>query len=222
MPAHEQGVIDAFNQFLRKRAIAQGRKFHSFSLDGQDRDAGADYLLCDGTRFALVEFKYEVADIHSEAKKPRRMQLCLDLEREVQIRELHDKAHFLCWKEKPSGHLKLNIYRLEVCNKRLVTEVVAAALVAEAPDVSRRVAASGFADQFLSGSTDRSLSIDEFERYLQWLLQGPSAGRRASLELLALNPDLDECAVLTFPSVRAAHTWLKGRPQFPEAIAPEA
>ena len=221
MPAHEQGVIDAFNQYVRKRALAQGRSYHSFSLDGQDRDAGADYLLCDGTRFALVEFKDEIADIRSEAKKPRRMHLCIELEREADMREYHDKAHFLCWKEKLSG-LKLNIYRLEVCNKRLATDVVAAALVAEAPDVSRRIAAHNFADQFLSGSTDRSLSIDEFERYLQWLLQGPSAGSTASLELLALNPDLDECAVLMFPSIRAAHTWLQDLPQLPEAIAPEA
>jgi hypothetical protein len=220
MRRHEQSVIDAFNQFLGEKARTKGSSFHSFSLDGQDRIAGADYLLSNGTRFSLIEFKYEEADIHAEAKKPRRLNLCLKLERDDDMRALHDKAHFLCWKDKRSKHLKLNIFRHEACNKTIFTSSSAADLTSEAPDDSRRVLVSAFAEQFLLKSADVSLCIDKFERYLQWLLQGPSEGRNSSLELLALNPDQDECAVLMFRSVRAAHKWLQGRPPSREASEP--
>lgn len=205
MSAHEQAVIDAFNSFVRAKALEAGKGYHEFALDGQDRDAGADYLISDKTRFALIEFKYQEASIAGEARKVRRKTLCQLLEREVELRKLHDNCHFICWSNSSHG-IDLNIYRHEVCNSQIFGPT--AALRSPLPHTATRVAAERFASEFLSQSS-RSLTVAEFEGYLNWLLTKASVSTLKSVELLARDHTSESCAVITFPNVRAAFDWLQ-------------
>ena len=90
---HEQAVADSFNKYTQQSAISLGCKFHSFALDGQDRNAGAEYLLTDSDQFCLIAFKYSDTDLVSENKKPKRLKLCKALENEPSYRRLHDRCH---------------------------------------------------------------------------------------------------------------------------------
>ena len=49
--SHEQSLADEFNGFLIARAQQAGRTVTAHSLDGDDRDVGADYVLSDKNRF---------------------------------------------------------------------------------------------------------------------------------------------------------------------------
>jgi hypothetical protein len=213
---HEQSVADEFNKFLRKRAELLGQHVHSFSLDGQDRDAGADYLLTDASRFALVEFKSSATDLMSEKLKDRRLRLCQELEHRHDMRSLHDLCHFIAWSSGEPLSVQLNIYRHEICNRLVFGSTCG--LSENSPNALGRASAGSFATEFLMDTHSRSLSLQEFETYLAWLLTETSGSARSTLELLISSPDLNDLTMFRFSSVAAAQTWLQTH--FPPAPAP--
>ncbi len=170
---------------------------------------GGDYLLTDQSRFALIEFKFSQREIGNEAKKPRRLRLCQELENNREMKDLHDHGHFIAWAERPQFLGRCNIYRHEVCNRAVFGSDCG--LQASSPQDSERVFASEFADQFFASSGSRSLSLEEFERYLAWVLRSPSGSTRQSLELLTYDEHSDECLMVVLPSVRDAYNWMQSR-----------
>jgi hypothetical protein len=206
MAKHEQSVADEFNNFLQEQAKKLGATFHPFSLDGQDRDAGADYLITKSSRFALIEFKYEISDINKEKKKKRRLNLCKQLEIDPKMRLLHDKCHFIACLQSPDLKLIANIYRLEVCNASIFGK--GHNLSMSSPRESNRISAEKFADEFFNNSNSRNISLQEFEIYLAWLLQNTSSSSQSSLELACRDPKANTFSFVTFASVRAANDWL--------------
>jgi hypothetical protein len=208
MAANEQAVIDAFNSFLIEKARSLGRHCESLALGGQDRYAGADYLLTSSTRLALIEFKYQQADLASEARKSRRERLCRLLEENRVMREYHDSCHFICWSNSTTGLIDLGVYRQEVCPRLLHGANASRGSGALQP--ANRLRADEFVDQFLSVES-RSLGIDEFESYLSWVMSETSKSPVSTLELLVRNRDVSSCAVIRFSSVREAYQWLGSR-----------
>lgn len=204
---HEQSFADAFNAFMRRKATEHGCRFHSFSVDGQDRDAGADYLLTDSDRFALVEFKYSSDDLISEKHKPRRLTLCRGLALNGDMRSLHDRCHFISWAEGPSLSVKTNIYRHEICNRRVFGDSCGLSEISSCSVT--RASAGVFATEFFSAPNPRSLSLEEFETYLAWLLTETSASTRSTLELIAHNPDSNDLALIRLGSIAQAQTWVR-------------
>lgn len=212
MAKHEQAVIDSFNKFFERQAVANGRKVRSFSLDGQDALAGADYILTDQSRFALIEFKYTQAEIIAESKKDKRLQLCTKLEHQTDMKVLHDQCHFIAWSETPQMKAQCNIYRLEVCNQQIFG--AACGLPTQSPSSSNRIYAKQFTTEFFSGMPPRSLSLSEFESYVAWLLQVASGSSKRSFELLTYDENSDECAMIKLSSISAAYDWMqKQQPQ---------
>lgn len=219
MLKHERAVIDSFNSFFRRRATELGRQIRSFSLDGQDALVGADYLLTDQSRFALVEFKFSQLEIDDEARKDRRLRLCIELESNREMRALHDQCHFIAWAEKPVLKARCNIYRHEVCNRSVFG--AKCGLRAVAPQDNLRTSAIDFTSQFFAGTPSRSLGLDEFELYLTWALSGPGGSTRQSLELLAYDENENECAMVILPSIRAAYDWMQQRRPSPSPPRPK-
>ena len=206
MAKHEQSVADEFNDFLREQAKKLGVIFHPFSLDGQDRDAGADYLITKSSRFALIEFKYKISDINKENKKERRLNLCKELEIDSKMTGLHDKCHFIACLQSPDLKFIANIYRFEVCNDSIFGK--RHNLKMSSPRESNRISAEKFADEFFNKSNLRNISLQEFEIYLAWLLQNTSSSSQSSLELACRDPKANTFSFITFSSVRAANDWL--------------
>lgn len=204
---HEQSIADEFNGFMRDRASMLGYRIHSFSLDGQDRDAGADYVLSDSSRFALVEFKYQQANLISERHKPRRLSLCQGLAARRDMRAYHDNCHFVAWAELPAMTMQMNVYRKEICNCRVFGD--ASGLRDEGADIGGRVRARIFVDEFFDAEYGRSLSIDEFNDYLGWLMTETSGATRSTLELIARDPHADDLVLVRLPSITSAHEWLQ-------------
>lgn len=213
---HEQSVADAFNEYMRERAKQLGRRVHSFSLDGQDRDAGADYLLTDANRFALVEFKYSEGNLVSEKHKSRRLSLCRGLEQRMDMRSLHDLCHFIAWTSGQPLAVKVNIYRHEICNRSVFGSDCG--LNQSSPDATGRAGAGSFATEFLTAANSRSLSFREFEIYLAWLLADTSASTSSTLELLTRNSNLNDLTMVRLNSIAEAQAWLQAHS--PPAPAP--
>lgn len=212
---HEQSLADAFNGYMRETAKRLGRRVHSFSLDGQDRDAGADYLLTDANRFALVEFKFSEGSLVSEKHKPRRLSLCRGLEERADMRALHDLCHFIAWTSGQSLAVQINIYRHEICNRSVFGPTCG--LNEGSPSATGRAGAGAFATEFLTTINSRSLALQEFESYLAWLLTDTSASTNSTLELLTRNPAVNDLAMIRFRSIAEAQSWL--RENFPPAPA---
>jgi hypothetical protein len=209
MRNHEQGVADKFNAFLRRAGERQGIAVHDFSLGGQDRDAGADYLLSDASRFALVEFKFREADIRDEVDKPRRRALCQSLPRRPDMEQRHDRCHFIVWSDPHRQRIIANIYRKEVCNCRIFGH--AAKLEDLEAEVASRTVAEQFAQEFLDpGLSLRSLDLLNFEAYLKWLMQDVSGASASTLELLASDPSRpNELVLVILQSVGEAYQWMQ-------------
>lgn len=217
MAKHEQAVIDGFNKYFERQAAALYRTVRSFSLGGQDALAGADYILTDQSRFALVEFKYTQAEIIEESKKDRRLRLCTQIEDQPTMRALHDQCHFIAWAKTPLMQVELNIYRFEVCNRRIFGNVPG--LRAQSPDYGNRVQAKEFATEFLSEMGQRSLSLPEFESYVAWLLRVVSGSPKSSFELLTYDDTSDQCAMVKLSSIREAYEWMQ-RQQLQDGLSP--
>jgi hypothetical protein len=204
---HEQSFADEFNAFMRSKALQYGCGFHSFSLDGQDRDAGADYLITDSNRFAIVEFKYTQNDLVSEKHKLRRLTLCRELQNRVDMRAYHDACHFVSWTESSSGQVRTNIYRHEICTQRVFGRE--SGLSAQEPIGNTWVSAATFARDFFRQGGGRSLSLAEFEGYIAWVLTETSASTTSTLELMAHNPNSNDLVLVRLNSIAQAQEWVR-------------
>ena len=207
MANHEQAVVDSFNLFIRKKAEKLGNGFRAFSLDGQDALAGADYILSDTLQFSLVEFKFTERQINDEKNKDKRLKLCEALENNPEMRRLHDKSHFIAWMDRLSRIVNCNIYRLEVCNQSVFGPYCV--LTSKKKSIDKRVGAKQFAEEFFSHELTRSLSLQEFEVYLKWILEIGDQKSSGTLELLTLDEKTDECQLRPFRSVRMAYDWMQ-------------
>jgi hypothetical protein len=204
---HEQSCADAFNAFMRDNAPTYNCRFHSFSLDGQDRDAGADYVLTDADRFAIVEFKYTQDALVSERHKPKRLNLCQHLLNRNDMRVLHDKCHFISWAEAPLLTVMINIYRHEICTQAVFGH--SCGLSAQVPTVTTRTQTGSFAQGFFSSNSSRSLSLADFEVYIAWVLTKTSTSTKSTLELIAYNPQSYNLALVRLTSIAEAQTWVQ-------------
>jgi hypothetical protein len=203
--SHEQAVADSFNRLLRRYAQTEGVAFREFALDGQDRDAGADYLITDTSRFSLVEFKYSQRQIFDESKKPRRVNLCRLLEDLEIMRSLHDQCHFISYMNDVIKKMNINIYRKEVCNHRVMGRLCAVS--DESPDEVSRLPINRFCQNFWDPTAGVGLDVDEFEAYLHWLMTEASSSSTSTLELLAVDDTDETGGLIEFSSVREAYNW---------------
>lgn len=216
---HEQELANIFRTYMVSQSIDKGYKFHTFSLGGQDRDAGADYLLTDSDRFTLIEFKYSDKDLISENKKTRRLTLCQKLPTRPDMESLHDKCHFITYSDSVNGFIQTNIYRKQICNTSIFGKN--SGLKNQHPDISTRCDADSFSNGFFNNQSTNSLSLDEFETYLSWLLTEASGSDKTTLELLVKNPDSKELGIKRLGSIREAQQWVQDnsfkpqRPQWP-------
>jgi hypothetical protein len=213
MLSHEQSLADRFNAFMQNQGKDRGIDVHAFSLDGQDRDAGADYVLMDTTRFALVEFKYSEANLVSEAHKPRRLVLCKQLALQSNMRALHDRCHFVAWTEPPSSNVRVNVYRHEICTTRVFNQSFG--FPADDPLLAK-LDAGTFAERFLGQSTSNTLTYSEFESYVAWLLTETSGSKKSTIELVASNVDANELSLIRLSSLAEAHSWLQSHRRSPK------
>lgn len=217
MASHEQSFADEFNKFMRERALARGRQVYAFSLDGQDRDVGADYVLTDANRFAMVEFKYTASNLISESHKPRRLKLCQELTRAPEMRILHDRCHFIAWTQPPQFAVRLNVYRQEICTARVFGSEFDAA---SATNVDSQINATRFADDFLGGSEDNHLSLTDFDTYVQWVLTHTSGATKSNLELVTSDVVSGDLLLIRLNSLADAKVWLdQHRPSPPAALS---
>lgn len=207
MRKHEQSLADRFNNYLTRKASLKGVAVEAFSLDGQDSLVGADYVLADSHRFALVEFKYTQHDLVSEAHKPRRLTLCYGLQIYPDMRELHDQCHFVVWSDHPTRECKVNIYRLEVCNRRVFGEECG--LPEAEGNIATRIDADQFSNDFLDPFGIRSLSLDDFETYLTWVLESTSSATTSTFELIAFDPDAQNLVLTPLTSLQEAQDWIQ-------------
>lgn len=203
---------------MKRKSLAAGRQFHSFSLDGQDRDAGADYVLTDANRFAIVEFKYSDKDLVSEKQKPRRLNLCKELTINKEMLSSHDKCHFISWAEGREMFVRTNIYRKEVCNKKIFGDGCGLTMCLPEPDSS--IPAIEFVDNFFHNPPRASLSLRDFELYIAWVLQKTSGSTRSTLELLTFNPDSIDLVLVRLDSIKAAQDWVRKHYPLPQIIYP--
>ncbi len=211
---HEQSLADNFNSFMKRKAAEFDCRFHSFSLDGQDRDAGADYVLTDIDRFAIVEFKYSDRNFISEKHKPRRLNLCKGLAKNEKMRNLHDKCHFISWAEGKDLSVRANIYRKEICNTLIFGNDCG--LTVTSPESDARIGSGKFADDFFRGESRASLSRRKFEAYVAWVLKETSGSKRSTLELMAFNPKSMDLALVRLESIEAAQNWVRAHYSPPE------
>ena len=203
--SHEQAVADIFNRLLYRYAKTEGVVFREFALDGQDRDAGADYLITNRTQFSLVEFKHTQRQIVDERKKPRRVKLCHLMERLELMVLLHDQCHFISYMDSHTKEININIYRKEVCNRKIMNGLCE--LSEEYPDNTNCLVVNTFCQNFWNPSVEVGLDIDEFEVYLDWLMTEASDSSESTLELLTYSEASGTGGLIEFSSVREVYNW---------------
>ncbi|WP_394226078.1 hypothetical protein [Pseudoalteromonas spongiae] len=211
---HEQSLADEFNKFAIECAEEAGFTINSFSLDGQDRDAGADYVITNTDSFSLIEFKDTEKQFKSELKKSRRLNLCEKLEETPKMEKLHDNCHFIAWADSFTGSVSTNIYRNEICNKTIFGEN--AQLSCINADPTTRMKAHEFTSEFISENSKNNLSLEQFELYLSWLMKETSNSQSSTLELVTRKPNVNELNLIKLSSIREAHDWLKAHKMKPK------
>lgn len=206
----EQSVADIFNDYLSEQSKAAGSKYHYFSLGGQDRDTGADYLVSNSNGFSLFEFKHSESQLKDEGAKERREKLCilLNLDKNKKMREIHDKCHFIAWMDNITGVVKCAPYRSEICNRCIFPECEK--ILNLAPLEKDRVIADDYCEQFISPPPERYANKKEFENYLAWLMKTASGSKKDTVELMTRSQT--SCAVIRLDSVDAAYQWMQGVP----------
>ncbi len=203
----EQAFADNFNEHMRRAAEAYQWQFHRFSVGAQDRDVGGDYVISDSDRFALIEFKHTEIDCVSENRKPRRRKLCQLVAERRDMRSLHDQCHFIAWTDSATDEGRLNIYRKEVCNTSVFgTEC---GLADEEPDEYTRIWGVEFAAEFLRRGSARSVSREDFEAYVTWVMLDTSGASKSTLTLLALDPDLRRMKSVRLQSFAEVYQWMQ-------------
>ena len=203
---HETSFANEFSRFMEKKAAKESCAFHAFSVDSQDRDVGGDYVISDSTRFAIVEFKYTEKQFVDEGRKPKRLALCRQLADRIDMRKLHDRCHVISWLDSVSRFGYTNIYRKEVCNQAVFGELCG--LDEDQPRGKARVPLSKFADSFFH-DRECSASLEEFERYIAWLMRETSGSERTTVELMGYDPLAHELVAVLLPSIADAHSWMQ-------------
>jgi hypothetical protein len=117
-----------------------------------------------------------------------------------------------------TGDGSLNIYRKEVCNQAVFGSECG--LSDEFSDMSSRMPAPKFAEEFLRANSLRSLSREDFERYVAWVMRDTSGSRKSTLTLLALEPDLRRLNSVELPSIEAAYQWMQNHQPPPPSSTP--
>lgn len=205
--SHEQSLADEFNEFLTARAEEAGRTVTTHSLDGDDRDVGADYVLSDKNRFAIVEFKWLKAGIRAEARKPRRLTLCQELHANLQMTSLHDRCHYVAWSEPEALNefsVHTNIYRFEVC----IATVFGTSCTWSEPPARRSRNSDQFAQRFIEDTTACTLSKKQFDTYLAWVKTETSGSREPNVELITSSTRNNELILHAFTSVGEMKDWV--------------
>lgn len=206
----EQSVADIFNDYMRKQSEKSGSEYHYFSLGGQDRDAGADYLVSNSYGFSIIEFKHSELELKEEGSKKRRKNLCilLQLEKNKNMREIHDKCHFAAWMDSETGEIKCVPYRSEICNRFIFPKCNE--IHQPAPMVEDRITAVDYCEQFIIPPPERYVTKQDFERYLAWLMKVTSGSKSETVQLMAKS--LEGCAAIRLNSVDAAYQWMQKVP----------
>lgn len=206
--SHEQSLADEFNKFLKEQAEKAGRKVTTHSLDGDDRDVGADYVLSNENRFAIVEFKWTREDIKAESYKTRRLKLCKELSKNSEMTALHDSCHFVSWGEPEESNkfrVFTNIYRFEVCTKKVFGD----ACCWEDPSSKKPLGAANFARRFIQNFSSCTLSKDEFNKYLAWVKKETSSSRTVDVELITGCAEGGQLVLQAFTSISEMTEWVK-------------
>lgn len=214
----EQAAIDRFNEAMRGEAALLLLDFHSFPLCGQDEDAGADYLLSDAHRFALVEFKADKVSIKKEGRKPRRAILCDELSQDVQMREFHDCCHYISFKDS-LGYMSTSVYRNEVCIPGMFEGKDGLSWCK--PSGLQPMRTSDFASKFFATDSKFSLSLGDFETYLEWVMKKTSDADSSTLNLVVYDTQERDLRLIQMQSVAEAYQWMAGcrRPDPPSPSA---
>lgn len=218
---HEQAYADSFNRYMEKKATSCGYSYQSFSVDGQDRDVGGDYVISDSNKFTLVEFKYSERDCLHENRKERRLELCKGLAWREDMRYLHDKCHFISWIDSQLPVSFVHIYRKVVCNRAVFGATCG--LEMENAELETRVPVSEFSDEFFQHTSTRSLSLTEFDRYIAWVMTETSGATRTTLELMTFDIHSRELTMVRLSSIADAYQWMQNhRPQPTPSSSPSS
>lgn len=209
-----QGIEDSvktdFGLFLQEEALRRGATLRAFPLNAQDRDAAGDVIFSDETRLSLIEFKSYENNLKDENRKPKRAKLCELLFSEDKMRSYHDRCHFACWRLKDS--LCLNVYRHEICNRCIFADL---SMLPAQNHQQSRFWIDDYAESFYTANAV-SLSLDEFEEYLAWVMTETSGSEKSTVSVQARNHTVRKYTTIDFTSLRKAHEWFsahKPRPR---------
>ncbi|WOD18150.1 hypothetical protein [Paraburkholderia kirstenboschensis] len=206
MAQNEASIAELIHDYLRTRAHRDSVRFSPFPLGGQDRHFLSDSLLGRVDHFCLIEMKFGEAQLQSEAKKRRRVEaLCRALEREPEMRALHDQCHFIAWMDK-TKHVRASAYRDRICNKEVLGS--SCGLTQNVPDLGSTVSLNSFADGFLGHPPTKCLSKEDFKRYINWLHNVVTGTPIIRLDLYGRAVD-GNGEVVAFPltSIDEVHGW---------------
>ena len=215
---HEQSIIDAFSNYFLKQGKEHGRQAHRLSVDGQDSLLGADYIFTSNSKFALVEFKYELKDILAEGKKDLRETMCLLLDKTPPRLKQSLECHYIAWSElAQTRKIHFNKYHPEVCNSKTFP---GSGLSAPQPNKDYRLRAEELVDKFLNGAIGSE--YETFRKYTNWLLN-IAGSQSEGIEVMLDNPDSNQLDILDFKNLDLLNDWLiKNRPEFkPEFEIPD-
>jgi hypothetical protein len=207
----EAGYADAFKDFMRSEAEINNGRFHGFPMGGQDVELGADYVISDSSRFALIEFKFTENDCISENRKPRRLSLCQKLPENPTIKGLHDACHFISWIDSFSDIAQVNIYRQEVCNRAVFG--AAGNLEAYNPNIQSRMTGSQFADKYFQENSEVSLAYEDFNKYVTWILTETSKSPYTHVQFLVRDLTTRELKLLPLTTLDAVYKWMQQVPK---------
>lgn len=204
---HEQSVIDAFLNYLKKQSENIGKDFISASLDGQDNLFGADYIFTNSIKFVLSEFKYEENNIVAENQKPKRLYMCEKLECDTVNKNRHDLCHYIAWSkstEDKKRTIVFNKYFDEVCNLKIWNN---SNLTESMPKTNSRIPVNKFVDNFLHQKI--GLEFHEFNLYIDWLLKSTTG--TGTMELLIGDYELNQFRMIEFDSLQELKNWMDER-----------
>jgi len=214
MTRNESGIASIIHDHLRERAEVDGLQFSPFPLGGQDRSFLSDSLLGRLDHFCLVEMKFGQAQLKSEATKRARVEaLCRALENCPDMRSLHDRCHFIAWKDSAS-RVVTSPYRDRICNQEVLG--TACRLTSESPNRASTVKLNSFADGFLGLPPTMCLPKVEFKQYLEWLHGIVTGEPVVRIELLGRSIDEEgEVVAMQLTSIDEVHEWFTRRPALP-------
>jgi hypothetical protein len=207
---HEDSISQIFNDEMRAVAIRTGLRFQPFPLDGQDRNLLSDHLLTDYSNFCLVEFKYTDKELRSEAEKKKRVEaLRLALQDNDEVRAVHERCHFIAWRDSLTAQPMADVYRNQICNQETLGP--ACGLRQKLINRNKEIDVDIFAQQFYGQPPKRSVGQAEFQIYVSWLLSVVTEGRVPSIELLARAKNAGgKTVVIKLNSLHDLYNWLSG------------